>query len=231
MGTPHSINFVSTDPDGDNVRYGIDWDNAGGVDEWVPPTGHVASGQSQSASRTYSLAGSKTLKVMAQDEGGLTSEWATLTFSCTETPPPPPAATGQCSDTTDNDNDGLIDALDPDCTATAGFSEWPPENPTGGNPPGGSGTNPAAVLDLRVIPSLVRRGNSTKVHWSAQNVESCTVTGQNGDSWIGSASPLGGQTSRPITGETTYTLSCTDLDGNTVTRSAEVRVIPGFQET
>jgi hypothetical protein len=45
------------------------------------------------------------------------------------------------------------------------------------------------------------------------------------------SSPIGGQTSKPITGETIYTLSCTDLDGDSVTRSARVRIIPGWQET
>ena len=62
-------------------------------------------------------------------------------------------------------------------------------------------------------------------------MESYNVTAQNGDSWTGTASPLGGRTSSPITGETTYTLSCTNLDGNPVTRSAGVRVIPGWQDT
>ena len=77
----------------------------------------------------------------------------------------------------------------------------------------------------------MRRGNTTKVHWSAQNVESCSVTAQNGDSWTGTASPLGGKTSKAIADETTYTLRCTDLDGDAVTRTARVRIIPGLQET
>ena len=88
----------------------------------------------------------------------------------------------------------------------------------------------AAILDLRVIPSLVRSGNTTKVNWSAQNVESCTVRGDNGDSWTGISSPLGGKTSKPITAETAYTLSCLDLDGTTQTRQATVRILPSWEE-
>jgi len=86
------------------------------------------------------------------------------------------------------------------------------------------------TLDLRAIPSLVRSGNTTKVHWSTQCVVSCSVSGSNGDAWSGLTSPLGGETSRPITAETTYTLSCRALDGATLTKSATVRIIPTFQE-
>jgi len=218
VGTPHTVNFVSTDPDGDNVRYGVDWDADGSVNEWVPPSGYVASGASQSASRTYSTTGSKTVKVMAEDEGGLTSAWATLTFSCTQTPPP----TNQCSDNADNDGDGLIDSLDPDCTTSDGFSEFPPGQPP---PPPPPPPPPDAVLELRAIPSLVRRGNTTQIHWSAQNVQSCTVAGDNGDSWSGTASPVGGRTSRPITGETKYTLSCVDLEGDIHVKMAKVHIL------
>jgi hypothetical protein len=49
--------------------------------------------------------------------------------------------------------------------------------------------------------------------------------------WSGLQSPIGGEVSRPITGETTYTLTCADLDGDSVSRSARVRIIPGWQET
>jgi hypothetical protein len=36
--------------------------------------------------------------------------------------------------------------------------------------------------------------------------------------------------SRPITTQTTYTLTCKDLSGQTVTKQAKVRIIPGFRE-
>ncbi len=74
----------------------------------------------------------------------------------------------------------------------------------------------------------MRSGNTTKVNWSAQNVQSCAVTGQNGDAWNGLLSALGGNISKPITGETRYTLSCIDLDGSTLTKSASVRILPTF---
>ncbi len=78
--------------------------------------------------------------------------------------------------------------------------------------------------------ALVRSGNTTKVNWSATNVQSCMVSAPNGDTWSGLQSALGGNISKLITGETTYTLSCLALHGSTLTKSATVRVIPSFQE-
>jgi hypothetical protein len=196
VGQPHTITFVSTDPDNENLRYAIDWDADGSIDQWVPQSGYVPSGNIQSAARTYSIAGEKTLKVMAQDESGLTSGWATLSFDCTD------------SVTAGLDTDGQIGSV------------------------GGAGPflPPSADLDIRAIPSLLRQGNTTLVNWSAEDVESCTVQGDNGDNWSGTKSPVGGETSSPITGETTYTLSCLDADGTPHTKQATVRIIPTFQE-
>jgi hypothetical protein len=39
-----------------------------------------------------------------------------------------------------------------------------------------------------------------------------------------------GNLSKPITGETRYTLSCIDLSGTTQTKTATVRIIPVWQE-
>ena len=100
VGQPYAITMTATDPQNDRIRYGIDWDNNGTVDEYVPSSGYVNSGTSQTASRTYATAGSKTVRVLAQDEGGLSSGWATITFTCSTPTPieddnnnnqPPPA--------------------------------------------------------------------------------------------------------------------------------------------
>jgi hypothetical protein len=107
------------------------------------------------------------------------------------------------------------------------LSEFPTAQQPPISPPPQS---PETLLDLRVVPSLVRGGNTTKVNWSAQNVESCTVSGENGDSWNGVQSPVGGETSSPITTQTTYTLSCIDVDGATLTKQATVRIIPSWRE-
>lgn len=92
---------------------------------------------------------------------------------------------------------------------------------------------------LKVQPSIVTSGDSTFVRWNVSNVSSCTVSGTNGDHWTvagnagndwTSSSGHPGMTSRPITGQTVYTLSCTGLDGSTVNETATVDIVPVFEE-
>lgn len=85
-GTPYTLAFVSTDPQGKQLRYGIDWDNRGGIDQWVPASGYVHSGVPQTASRTFAVAGAKTVRVLAENSEGLPSGWTTITFTCAASP-------------------------------------------------------------------------------------------------------------------------------------------------
>ncbi|MBI2612253.1 PKD domain-containing protein [Candidatus Kaiserbacteria bacterium] len=199
VGIGYSISITASDPDGDDIKYGVDWDANGTVDQFAPATGYVPSGTSQTVSRTYATEGSKTVKVMAIDDNGLTSSWTTLTFSCTDEGSEAQGAGENLGDDED----------------------------TGGG--GDSGATPN--LTIRAIPSLVRSGETTKLHWSASNVTACTVTGENGDSFEGTISdePTGNETS-PITAQTTYTLSCEDDDGNTLTQSTTVNILPVWSE-
>ncbi|MBI4080046.1 hypothetical protein HY414_02390, partial [Candidatus Kaiserbacteria bacterium] len=84
IGIAYSISITATDPDLDDIKYGVDWDANGTVDQFAPSSGYVPSGTSETVSRTYATEGSKTVKVMAIDENGLTSGWTTLTFSCAD---------------------------------------------------------------------------------------------------------------------------------------------------
>jgi hypothetical protein len=208
VGTPHTFSMTSTDPDGDRVRYGIDWTADGIIDQFVPPTGFMSSGQSTTTRRTFSVPGTKTVRVLAQDEKGMMSGWSSFSFNCT------------ASDITTNQT------IITDDTVGGGFTD-------GGNGIGigtGNGTGATlADLVLRAVPSLIRRGETTKVSWSAANVASCTVTGENGDSWGGLVSPIGGRVSAPITQRTTFTLTC--LSGHeTLVKSAVVNVLPNWEE-
>lgn len=87
-----------------------------------------------------------------------------------------------------------------------------------------------ASADLTVVPGLVRSGNTTQVIWTSDHVKSCTVTGTNGDTWTELASPVNGETSSPITGQTTYTLVCTTAIGTQKTSSSTVNIIPAYRE-
>jgi Tfp pilus assembly protein PilF len=85
---------------------------------------------------------------------------------------------------------------------------------------GGGGVDGALVAD----PLLVRSGNNTTLIWATEGVDSCTVTGTNGDSFTGTSAT---RSSSAITSATTFTLSC---DGGAVTDSVLVNVVPIFQE-
>ncbi|MBI2613056.1 hypothetical protein HYW59_04620, partial [Candidatus Kaiserbacteria bacterium] len=199
VGSPYSLTMTATDPDGDTIKYAIDWDANGTVDQFAPSSGYVPSGTTETASRTYATEGSKTVKVMALDENGLTSGWSTLTFSCS----------------------------DPGSNAQGGGEDLGGGDEGGGG--GGGGATPN--LTIRAIPSLVRTGETTNLHWSASNVTACTVTGDNGDSFTGTISPEPqGQPSSPINEQTTYTLSCEDDDDNTLTQSTTVNILPVWSE-
>lgn len=86
VDSPYTLTFSATDSDGDTLRYLIDWDNDGSADQIVPPTGYVSSGSVQTASRTFTLPGTKTIKVLAEDSKGALSAWKTHTAECTEAP-------------------------------------------------------------------------------------------------------------------------------------------------
>lgn len=143
----------------------------------------------QKASRIYTTAGTKTVKVLAQDTRGLTSGWSTISYSC--------------ADNENSEGSSFTGTLDD-----------------------------AAQLELsiRATPSIVRSGNTTQLNWSATNVRSCTVTGSNGDTWDTIVSAIGGNTSKPITRQTTYTLACVDLDGTPASKSVMVRILPRMRE-
>ena len=102
----------------------------------------------------------------------------------------------------------------------------------GGFDRGGSNTNgclppPAPTGSLSARPLLVRAGSTSNITWSANFVNSCTVTGTNGDRWT---TMTGNETSGPITQQTIYTLSCEGVDGSTLTQRVIVNIIPIFQE-
>ncbi|MBX4209350.1 peptidoglycan-binding protein [Candidatus Parcubacteria bacterium] len=86
INTSYSFSASATDPDGDNVRYGFDWDNNGSVDEY---TGFVASGASASLSHSWATTGSQTFQVYAEDVSGAQSGPAGHTIIISQPNPTP----------------------------------------------------------------------------------------------------------------------------------------------
>ncbi len=73
-GTSYSYTFSSTDPDGDDVYYYIEWGD-GQTEEWIGP---YESGEVITVNHTWDEKGAYTIKAKAKDTKGLESDWGTL---------------------------------------------------------------------------------------------------------------------------------------------------------
>jgi hypothetical protein len=195
------------------------------MDEYVPPSGYVASGTSQNASRTYATEGQKTIKVVAQDSGGLSSGWTTLSFDCAEAPEE--EEDNQCTPPyVCHDND-LYQRTGPQCTdeifvqtcsyfCSNGACVPPSEGEGSGN--------------ITATPSLVRTANTSTIRWTTSGMTECSVTEDNPtitDAWTDED---GEEQSSAITQKTVYTLTCSVEGGGQFTDSATVNIIPVFKE-
>ena len=77
MGKPgqeYTITFETTDPDGDDISYFVDWGD-GDTEDWDGP---YNSGVVSSAKHTWSSKGVFTVKVKAKDEHELEGPWGVL---------------------------------------------------------------------------------------------------------------------------------------------------------
>lgn len=70
-GEPYRYTFTATDPDGDEIRYYVDWGDGNGT--W---SDFVASGESITMNYTWQDEGNYEVKVKTRDEHGLDSEWS-----------------------------------------------------------------------------------------------------------------------------------------------------------
>ena len=73
-GETYNYTFCTTDPNGDNVYYIIDW----GDDTANETIGPFPSGICSEASHTWAEEGDYTIKAKAQDSNGAESDWGTL---------------------------------------------------------------------------------------------------------------------------------------------------------
>jgi len=77
-GTSYRYTFSTTDPDGDDVQYYLNWGDDywfGGAVGWIGP---FTSGHKMTLEKTWLVKGNYTVRVKAQDRYGAKSEWATL---------------------------------------------------------------------------------------------------------------------------------------------------------
>lgn len=90
-----------------------------------------------------------------------------------------------------------------------------------------------ATGHLQIVPPLVQEDHPTRVYWNATNVQSCIVTGANGDSWTDVFSGAAGRLTSGITERTVYTLHCVGLPGAipaSITETATVNIVPRVRE-
>jgi hypothetical protein len=74
VGTSYPYTFTSTDPEGDEIRYYIEWgdeSNSG----WLGP---YSSGEALSLSHTWDDRGTYTIRAKAKDIFDAESDWGTL---------------------------------------------------------------------------------------------------------------------------------------------------------
>jgi C1A family cysteine protease len=80
-GTAYSYTFSTTDPDGDEVKYYLNWGDDywyGGAVGWLGP---FPSGLNVALNKTFQKKGNYTVRVKAQDKYGAKSDWATLSVT------------------------------------------------------------------------------------------------------------------------------------------------------
>jgi tetratricopeptide (TPR) repeat protein len=95
---------------------------------------------------------------------------------------------------------------------------------------GGTGTTIFARISA--VPLLIHRNQTSTIKWETQNTTSCTVTGNTGtavDTW-NFVSGNGSRISSAIVRETPYTLTCTGKNGQQLTSSVTIRIVPDWQE-
>jgi nitroreductase len=73
-GNKYNYTIGTTDPEGDNVSYYIDWDD-GSNTGWIGP---YISGETVTMNHTWSEKGTYIIRAKAKDEHGAESDWATL---------------------------------------------------------------------------------------------------------------------------------------------------------
>lgn len=81
----------SQDPDGDTLRYEIDWDNSGAPDGYLPTSGYAAGKPSLSTNHQWATPGTYTFKARAADVNGNLSGWTTASVTVSNQPAPPTA--------------------------------------------------------------------------------------------------------------------------------------------
>ena len=138
VGTSYEFEVVSTDPDGDNVLYYMDWGD-GTNSGWVGPN---SSGETVTISHTWTSPGTYYIKAKAKDVYLDESDWSDL-FGITiyvNNPPSTPTIDGPTGGSAGNSYDYTFTSTDPDGNKVSYYVEWGDTTNTGWFGPFASGT-------------------------------------------------------------------------------------------
>jgi PKD repeat protein len=94
VGIPYTFSTSSTEPNGDQIKYGFDFDGDGDVDAW---TNYYPSGQTAEIDHSFDSTGTYNIKVKAKDQIGTESGWSsakTIQINMGDAPNTPSAPTG-----------------------------------------------------------------------------------------------------------------------------------------
>jgi hypothetical protein len=116
VGVPLTYKTSTTDPDGDNVRYGWDGNGDGLVDLW---TGYYPSGATCTVILLFYSPGTYSISVIAEDTFGAQSGWSpiltvTITSGANNAPLTPSTPSGPTSGSTGNTYSFSTSTTDPD---------------------------------------------------------------------------------------------------------------------
>jgi PKD repeat protein/glutaredoxin len=86
VGIPYTFQTSSTEPNGDQIKYGFDFDGDGDVDHW---TDYYPSGSPAEATNSWDSVGTYNIKVKAKDQIGTESGWSSAKTIQISTGDPP----------------------------------------------------------------------------------------------------------------------------------------------
>ncbi len=216
--------FQATDPDGDTVHYGVDWNNDGVHDAWAPGTPtwqtQVASGTAASRSYRWSTPGTYTIQARTRDSNGSYSGWTQKTITIT-----PQVINGSCGVSSNRSfssapSTGLC--LTGTASVVSGAGPW-----TWNCNGSGGGTNAACqahvlpVITLSANPMTIDYGSQTTLTWTTTNAASCNASAAGGV-WNGAKVVNGSEAVTPSNDPATFTLTCSNSQGSSVSRSVTV---------
>jgi hypothetical protein len=220
-GTSYTFTVQGTDPDGDTIRYYMDWDNNGTGDGSPQPMfGYVASGTARTFSNVWATPGVYAIHAQTQDSKGAISGWSAPLIITITTP-----VTGVCGPangflTMNPPSVGLCNSGTP-TAVTPGAQPGPYSWSCLGSGGGDAACSapylpPAPVVDLLVNgsngPLAVNTGTNLNITWgNVANATSCTGSGY---LWAGGKATTGGNDNIAMgTTSTLYTLTCSGPGG------------------